>query len=59
MAEGEGTLDLKKAPDKRKLNESGMKLLEEDLHGRPPPDVQTSLFATQNQQLSFLLPVDT
>jgi transposase len=36
MAEEEGSLDPKKAPGKkRKLDESGMKLLQEDLRGRP------------------------
>ncbi len=40
MAQEEGSLDPKKAPGrKRKLDESGMKLLEEDLRARPaaPP----------------------
>lgn len=36
MAEVEGSLDPKKAPGKkRKLDESGIKLLEEDLRARP------------------------
>ncbi len=36
MAQEEGSLDPKKAPGKkRKLDESGMKLLQEDLRARP------------------------
>ena len=47
MAQEEGSLDPKKAPGKkRKLDESGMKLLEEDLRARPA--------ATYEQRVEFL-----
>jgi transposase len=47
MAQEEGTLYPKKAPGKkRKLDESGMKLLEEDLRARPT--------ATYEQRVEFL-----
>jgi transposase len=47
MAQEEGSLDPKKAPGKkRKLDESGMKLLEEDLRARPT--------ATYEQRAEFL-----
>ncbi len=47
MAQEEGSLDPKKAPGKkRKLDESGMKLLEEDLRARPT--------ATYEQRANFL-----
>ena len=47
MAQEEGALDPKKAPGKkRKLDESGMKLLEEDLRARPT--------ATYEQRAEFL-----
>jgi transposase len=47
MAEEEGALDPKKASGKkRKLDESGMKLLEEDLHAHPA--------ATYEQRAEFL-----
>jgi transposase len=47
MAEEEGSLDPKKAPGKkRKLDESGRKLLEEDLRARPA--------ATHEQRANFL-----
>ena len=47
MAQEEGSLDPKKAPGRmRKLDESGMKLLEEDLRARPA--------ATYEQRAEFL-----
>jgi transposase len=47
MADEEGSLDPKKAPGKkRKLDESGRKLLEEDLRARPA--------ATHEQRANFL-----
>ena len=47
MAQEEGALDPKKAPGKkRKLDESGMKLLEKDLRARPT--------ATYEQRAEFL-----
>ncbi len=47
MAQEEGALDPKKAPGKkRKLDESGMKLLQEDLRTRPT--------ATYEQRAEFL-----